>query len=62
MKIDFTQHKLYLVFTPLDIRLGFNRFYENALVYLHIDVKKGRDLVAFVVSSRYICHCLIKPS
>lgn len=39
MKIDFTQHKLHLVITPLDMRLGFNRLYEIALVYLHIDVK-----------------------
>ena len=48
MKIDFTQHKLHLVITPLDMRLGFNRLYEITLVYLYIDVKKGRDLVAFV--------------
>ncbi len=56
MKIDFTQHKLHLVITPLDMRLGFNRLYEIALVYLHIDVKKGRDLVAFVSKNRKIAH------
>ena len=38
MKIDFTKHKLHLVITPLDMRLGFNCLYEIALVYLHIDV------------------------
>ena len=56
MKIDFTQHKLHLVITPLDMRLGFNRLYEIALVYLHIDVKKGRDLVAFVSKNRKIAQ------
>ena len=54
MKIDFTKHKLHLVITPLDMRLGFNRLYEIALVYLHIDVKKGRDLVVFVSKNRKI--------
>ena len=56
MKIDFTQHKLHLVITPLDMRLGFNRLAEIALVYLHIDVKKGRDLVAFVSKNRKIAQ------
>ena len=59
MKIDFTQHKLHLVITPLDMRLGFNRLYEIALVYLHIDVKKGRDLVAFVSKNRKIAQWTI---
>ena len=54
IKIDFTKHKLHLVITPLDMRLGFNRLYEIALVYLHIDVKKGRDLVVFVSKNRKI--------
>ncbi len=58
MKIDFTQHKLHLVITPLDMRLGFNRLYEIALVYLHIDVKKGRDLVAFVSKNRKIAKII----
>lgn len=28
MKIDFAKQKLHLVITPLDMRLGFSRFYE----------------------------------
>ena len=48
MKIDFTKQKLHLVITLLDMCFGFNRLSEIALVYLNINVKKGRDLVAFV--------------
>lgn len=44
MKIDFTKQKLYLVITPLDMRLGFNQIYEIALAYLHIAVKKRQRL------------------
>lgn len=58
MKIDFTKQKLHLVITPLDMRLGFHRLYEIALVYLHIDVKKGRDLVAFVSKNRKLAKII----
>ena len=58
MKIDFTKPKLHLVITPLDMRLGFNRLAEIALVYLHINVKKGRDLVAFVSKNRKIAKII----
>ena len=43
MKIVFTNLKLHLVITPLDIRFGFSRLSEIVLIYLHINVKKGRD-------------------
>lgn len=58
MKIDFTQHKLHLVITPLDMRLGFNRLYEITLIYLHIDVKKGLDSVVFVSKNRKIAKII----
>ena len=58
IKIDFTKPKLHLVITPLDMRLGFHRLYEIALVYLHIDVKKGRDLVAFVYKNRKLAKII----
>ena len=58
IKIDFTKPKLHLVITPLDMRLGFNPISEIALVYLHINVKKGRDLVAFVSKNRKIAKII----
>ena len=48
MKIDFTKQNLHLVITPLDMRLGFNRLYEIALVYLHIDVNRDRRYLNIV--------------
>lgn len=33
------------------MRLGFNGLYKIALIYLHIDIKKGRNLVAFFSKS-----------
>ena len=42
MKIDFTKHKLHLVITPLDMRLGCNRLCEITLVYLHIAIINGQ--------------------
>ena len=58
MKIDFTKPKQHLVISPLDMRLGFNRLAEIALVYLRINVKKGRDLVAFVSKNRKIAKII----
>ena len=58
IKIDFTKQKLHLVITPLDMCCGFNRLAEIALVYLHIDVKKGMDLVAFVSKNRKIAKII----
>ena len=35
MKIDFNKQKLHLVFTPLDMRLGFNSKVE-ILIFLSV--------------------------
>ena len=58
MNIDFTKPKLHLVITPLDMRLGFNCLVQIALVYLHINVKKGMDLVVFISKNRKIAKII----
>ena len=58
MNIDFTKPKLRLVITLLDMRLGFNRLAEIALVSLHINVKKGRNLVVFIYKNRKIAKII----
>ena len=55
---DFTNGRITLVISPVDMRSGFASLAGIARTYLSIDVYKGGHLVLFINRNRDICKLI----
>jgi putative transposase IS66, Orf2 len=55
---DFTNGRITLVISPVDMRSGFASLAGIARTYLSIDVYKGGHLVLFINRNRGICKLI----